>query len=153
MKHALPSVRTFTDTDNTDWDGHAVWEPIGVSPLLRFVKYEDEGWLVVHYDSPYVESDDIRTLQTLVVYLEQDSTLIGGATRYLTDPQALIPVAQRNLDDEKRPATEDEVRIRFSPEDGTAVIFDHRLLHDAEKVSGAGNKIIIRTDIMYRKVR
>lgn len=153
IKDQIPAQRVFTDADNTDWDSHEVWEPIGISPLLRFIKYTDGGWLVVHYDSPYVESDDVRTLQSVVIYVQQSDTITGGATRYMTDPQAGIPIAQRNLYDQARPATEDEVRLRFSPEEGTAVIFDHRLLHDAELVAGEGSKIIIRTDILYRKVK
>lgn len=153
IKDNFPAKRVFTDADNTDWDGHEVWEPIGISPLLRFIKYTDGGWLVVHYDAPYVESDEVRTLQSVVIYLDQTETLQGGATRYMEDPQAGIPIAQRNLNDQTRQASEEEVRLRFSPEHGTAVVFDHRLLHDAEKVTGEGNKIIIRTDIMYRKVK
>lgn len=153
IKDQIPATRVFTDADNTDWDGHEVWEPIGVSPLLRFIKYTDGGWLVVHYDAPYVESEDVRTLQSVVIYIHQSDTIKGGATRYMHDPQAGTPIAERNLNDQARAATEDEVRLRFAPEDGTAVIFDHRLLHDAELVEGDGEKIIIRTDIMYRKVK
>jgi hypothetical protein len=153
LKPHFPATRVFTDADNTDWDGHEEWEPIGISPLLRFIKYTDGGWLVVHYDAPYVESEDVRTLQSVVIYLDQTDTLKGGATRYMTDPQAGIPIAERNLNDQARQATEDEVRLHFSPEHGTAVVFDHRLLHDAELVTGEGNKTIIRTDIMYRKVK
>lgn len=152
IKHAFPNVRVFNDKDNTDWDDHEEWEPIGVSPLLRFIKYTEGGWLVVHYDAPYVESDDVRTLQSLVVYLDHNN-VTGGATRYLNDPQAHIPVAQRELKDEQRAANEDEVRIRFAPDNGYGVVFDHRLLHDAELVQGEGQKVIIRTDIMYRKVK
>lgn len=151
IKHAFPKTRVFTSADNTDFDDHEIWEPIGVSPLLRFIKYEDGGWLVVHYDAPYIESDEIRTLQSFVIYLED--TIEGGATRYLNDPQAHLPITERDLSDQKRAADEDEVKIRFAPANGSAVVFDHRLLHDAEKVTGEGNKIIIRTDIMYRKVR
>lgn len=153
IKDQIPAIRVFTDADNTDWDGHEVWEPIGISPLLRFIKYTDGGWLVVHYDAPYVESEDVRTLQSVVIYVHQDESITGGATRYMTDPQAGIPIAARNLNDQARRATEDEVRLRFTPEEGTAVIFDHRLLHDAELVEGEGTKIIIRTDILYRKVK
>lgn len=153
IKDQIPATRVFTDADNTDWDGHEVWEPIGVSPLLRFIKYTDGGWLVVHYDAPYVESEDVRTLQSMVIYLDQTDTITGGATRFMEDPQAGIPVAQRNLNDQARQATEEEVRLTFSPKHGTAMIFDHRLLHDAELVQGEGHKIIIRTDIMYRKVK
>ena len=153
IKDQLPATRIFTDSDNTDWDNHEIWEPFGISPLLRFIKYTEGGWLVVHYDAPYVESEDVRTLQSVVIYLTQSDTIEGGATRFMHDPQAGIPIAERNLNDQARAATEEEVRLRFSPSDGTAVIFDHRLLHDAELVQGSGEKIIIRTDIMYRKVK
>jgi hypothetical protein len=153
IKHAFPTVRVFTDADNTDWDDHEEWEPFGVSPLLRFIKYENGGWLVVHYDAPYIQSEDVRTLQSFVIYLQHDETITGGATRYLNDPQATIPVRDRKLSDEQRAAEEEEVRLRFSPDAGTGVIFDHRLLHDAELVEGDGSKVIIRTDIMYRRVK
>lgn len=153
IKPHLVSPRRFNDADNTDWDGHELWEPFAVSSLLRFIKYESGGWLVVHYDAPYVESEDVRTLQSLVIYLQTPDTLTGGGTRYMHDPQQSLPVSERNLEDEPRAAKDDEVRLRFAPPNGTGVIFDHRLLHDAEMVGGEGSKIIIRTDIMYRKVK
>jgi len=153
IKNHLPKVRVFDDSDNTDWDDHEVWEPIGVSPLLRFIKYNEDGWLVVHYDSPYIESEDVRTLQSLVIYLQHDDDIAGGSTRFIDDPQWNIPVKDRDLSDQMRAAEEHEVKVKLSPNNGSAIIFDHRLLHDAEIVKGQGSKIIIRTDIMYRKVK
>lgn len=152
IKHAFPPVRTFNDDDNTDWDSHERWEPFAVSPLLRFIKYEEGGWLVAHYDAPYIESENVRTLQSLVVYLHHDITVDGGATRYMHDEQGSVPVSRRNLSDLCRAATEEEIRLSLKPSERKAVIFDHRLLHDAERVTGQGSKIIIRTDILYRKV-
>lgn len=153
IKDSIPSQRTFTAKDATDWDNHSLWEPIGVSSLLRFIKYETNGWLVAHYDAPYIESEEIRTLSSLVIYLDNDPKIQGGATRYLFDPQYGLPLEQRDLSDWDRGATEEEVRFRLVPETGTGVIFDHRLFHDAEKVYGQGQKTIIRTDILYRKVK
>lgn len=153
IKGSIPRYRSFGPRDNTDYDEHELWEAVGVSPLLRFIRYVDGGWLVVHYDAPYVQDEETRTLQSLVIYLNHDERLKGGATRYLHDPQGEIPVRERELFDQIRPAREEEVRERFLPADNTGVIFDHRLLHDAERVSGEGNKTIIRTDILYRKVR
>ena len=153
VKPFIPAQRSFTDHDATDWDGHELWEPIGVSQLLRFIKYENGGWLVAHYDAPYIESEDVRTLQSLVIYLDHDENITGGATRYLKDPEPGKSVTERNLADWDRGATEDEVRFRLTPEAGTGVIFDHRLFHDAEKVVGNGRKTIIRTDILYRKIK
>jgi hypothetical protein len=153
IQKILPSQRVFTKKDATDWDSHPLWEPIGVSSLLRFIKYENGGWLVAHYDAPYIESDEIRTLSSLVIYLDNDTNIKGGATRYLFDPQPGVPVDQRNLEDWDRGAKPEEVRFSLAPNAGTGVIFDHRLFHDAEKVEGSGQKTIIRTDILYRKVK
>jgi hypothetical protein len=153
IKEFLPAQRVFTEKDATDWDDHPLWEPIGVSQLLRFIRYENGGWLVAHYDAPYIESEDVRTLSSLVIYLDKDKNITGGATRYLKDPEPGVLLKDRNLNDWDRAATEEEVRYRFAPDAGTGVIFDHRLFHDAERVTGTGHKTIIRTDILYRKVK
>ncbi len=149
---AFPRERVFTDEDPTDWDDHQVWEPVGVSPLLRFIRYENGGWLVAHYDAPYIQDDNVRTLSSLVIYLDADENIQGGATRYMFDPEPGVLLKDRDLSDWDRGALDEEVRYRLIPEAGTGVVFDHRLFHDAEKVIGVGHKTIIRTDILYRKV-
>lgn len=148
----IPEHKICNDSTNTDWDGHSVWEPIGVNPLLRFIKYTDGGYLVPHYDASYVASDEERTLASLVIYLDRDPAVTGGAVQFLADPQAHLPVRMRNLEDLKEPAREEDVRISLHPKPASALIFDHRILHESQKVVGNGQKTIIRTDIMYRKV-
>lgn len=152
IKSFFPAVRVFSASDPTDWDEHALWQPFAVSSLLRFIRYEDNGWLVAHYDSPYIESEDVRTLSSLVIYLDKDPKVTGGATRFLFDPEPGKTVAERDLKDWDRAATENEVRLHLTPAAGTGVVFDHRLFHDAEKVKGSGYKTIVRTDILYKKV-
>jgi len=152
IKSAFPDVRELSEKDSTDWDGHVLWRPVGVSPLLRFIKYKDGGWLVAHYDSPFIENAERRTLSSLVIYLDKDPNISGGATRYMFDPEPGVPVEKRNLADWSRGALEHEVRYPLTPEAGTGIVFDHRLFHDAEKVYGSGCKTIIRTDILYEKV-
>lgn len=147
----IPAVRHFDENAKTDWDHHEQWEPIGINPLLRFIKYTDGGLLVPHYDAPYVASDEERTLMSFVVYLDNDPNLEGGAVRFLHDPQENVRLEDRNLADLTEPATEDEVRISLHPTPGSAVVFDHRVLHESQLVQGTGQKTIIRTDIVYRK--
>lgn len=152
IKPNLPDVKECDEKTNTDWDGHATWEPIGVNPLLRFIKYTDGGLLIPHYDAPYIASEDTRTLMSLVIYLDNDPDVRGGALHFLKDPQAEVPVAQRNLNDLTEPASDEEVLLSITPKVNSAVLFDHRILHESQKLVGAGQKTIIRTDIMYRKI-
>jgi hypothetical protein len=150
----LPTVRTMEACTPTDHDGHARWRPVGVNPLFRFIRYDDGGQLVAHYDAAYEESTDRRTLMSVVIY---QTTNASGATRFLKDPQAGKPMSDMDFSDWDRVGTEDEILLRNQPTIGDAIIFDHRLLHDGEYYK-PGNflsdkeKVIIRTDIMFEKV-
>lgn len=147
----LPKVKHCDDATNTDWDGHDEWEAIGVNPLLRFIKYTDGGMLIPHYDAPYIASDDERTLASVVIYLDNDASMTGGAVQFLKDEQAYLPVDKRDLSDQGKMSAEDDVLISLHPLAGSALVFDHRILHESQLVKGIGQKTIIRTDIMYRK--
>lgn len=147
----IPQVKHCDDSANTDWDGHEKWIPVGVNPLLRFIKYTDGGYLVPHYDAPYVASDEERTLASVVIYLDNDATMTGGAVQFLNDPQSNIPVHLRNLDDLTEESKAEDVIVSLHPKPGSALVFDHRILHESQRISGPGQKTIIRTDIMYRK--
>lgn len=137
----------------TDIDDHEVWRPVGISPLLRFVRYENNGGLVPHYDAPYVENDHTRTLKSLIIYLDDDPHIDGGETRFLYDSQAATPVPARNLNDglELLPRDTPQIRHSVKPTPGMGLIFPHRIWHDSAPVIGEGVKTILRTDIMYTK--
>jgi hypothetical protein len=152
IKPNLPNVKECNEKTNTDWDNHSEWEPIGVNPLLRFIKYTDGGLLIPHYDAPYIASEDTRTLMSLVIYLDNDPDVTGGALHFLNDKQAGIPVTERDLNDLTEPAGNDDVLLSMTPKANSAVLFDHRILHESQKLTGTGQKTIIRTDIMYRKI-
>ena len=47
--------------------------------------------------------------------------------------------------------TEDEVLFNVFPKAGNAILFEHRLLHDAEEVIDE-DKIILFTDLIYEKI-
>ena len=142
--------RKLSFASKTDWDGHELWEPIGINPLFRYIRYDSRGKLVVHYDAPYIESEDVRSLVTMIMYLTTNS---NGATRFVRDPQTFTPVDQMDFSDWDRNATPDEVALKINPRAGDAVFFDHRMLHDSEPlIEGDPEKIIIRSDVMFRKV-
>lgn len=146
----LETDREYNDSVYTDWDGHSKWEPIGINPLFRCIRYTDKGLLVPHYDGSYVESDDVRSLTTVVLYLEGNK--ICGATRFLKEEQLEKPLNDWNRSDWTRLATEEEITNKIYGEPGDAVLFDHWILHDSEPML-EGRKTIIRTDVMYKKVK
>lgn len=151
LRGCLPAVRLFDATSaETDWDGHPVWQPVGINPLFRFIRYLDGGKLVPHYDAPYVETPLRRTLMSLVVYLD-DPAGGQGATRFIRDPQDGMPLAERDLADWTRDAEFNEVVARSEPRAGKAIVFDHRVLHDSEAISGDTVKTIVRTDIVFER--
>lgn len=153
IRRFLPEVKICDDSTATDWDGTRQWRAVGVNPLLRFIKYTDGGLLVPHYDAPYVADQNTRTLSSLVIYLNSNSDrATGGETRFLHDPQAQTPVADRVLYDEKDPATDDRVKRTVLPVSGQALLFDHRILHESHRMDGPGEKIIVRTDIVYERM-
>jgi hypothetical protein len=144
----------------TDWwqptgTGELVtsWEPVAVSPLLRFMKYEQDSEHYAHYDAGFFYPDGIhRTLKSLVIYLTTNEI---GATRFIRDGQEDDKVWERNHDDWNRPVREDEVLNASYPKKGKALIFDHRLCHDVQQFQPSTEgevRIIIRGDIIYRPI-
>jgi NAD+ synthetase len=147
----LSVVRVMDTNTATDWDGCPVWRAVGVSSLMRFIRYPEGGALVPHYDAPYIYNDERRTLMSVIVYLTNSKGAVGGVTRFIADPERQRPLAERNYNDWNRFAKEKEVLCSISPNSGTALIFDHRILHDSEVLSEGAPKIILRTDIIFEQ--
>lgn len=143
--------RTFSEQGHADWQGHSTWEAVGVNSLFRFILYKPgEGELVAHYDAPYVANSELSSLYTLLLYLTdaQDE----GATRFLHDEQQCLPFSQRDFSDWSRCALPEEVAFTSMPQAGDALVFEHRLLHDSQPVTRQ-SKLVMRSDVMFRKVR
>jgi hypothetical protein len=150
IKGHIQGVQVFNEFATTDWDEHPRWEPIGINPLFRFIKYTNNGVLVPHYDAPFIEDADTRSLSSVVIYLSD--IFYSGATRFIADTQSQVPFAERNHQDWAEEATDEQSLLKITPLSGDTLIFDHYLLHDSERLQGDQIKTIIRTDIMYRKV-
>lgn len=147
-------IRSMNDNTSTDWwqEGkHKNWKPTGVSPLLRFMRYEKAGLHYAHYDAGFIYPDGIhRTLMSMVIYLTSNN--YGGSTRLINDGQENLPVWERNHDDWTRPVDTKEVIASISPKQGRVFIFDHRICHDVEEHKGDESRIIIRGDIIFKKI-
>lgn len=150
LKPFMAETWDYNPYTPTDHDNHAKWKPIGVNPLMRFIRYDEGGQLVGHYDAAYVKDDNQRSLMSLILYITNNSN--GGATRFLRDPQAGKRMDEMDFSDWDRSGNNDEVIYTNHPEAGSALLFNHRMLHDGQPLGPRSpGKLIIRTDLMFEK--
>ncbi len=158
----IPMIRTIpqgTDVDANSVDPKAiVWRAVGINPALRFIKYDPkaDNKLYPHYDAPPAGRNTPDTLDSLVVYLTDSEEGMGGETGFIVDPQATIPVLERDVSkDWDRVARPDEVITKVNPQKGHALIFPHRALHSSIGLNPESReeKVIIRSDIIWEPVR
>jgi hypothetical protein len=97
--------------------------PIGANERFRCYRYEAGQRFAAHFDGAFVRDNGERSLLTFMVYLNEG--FAGGETRFLEWDRAVV-----------------------SPRVGTALLFQHRLLHEGALVV-AGVKYVLRTDVMY----
>jgi hypothetical protein len=148
----LPAERRVEATTPTDWHWptpHRRWRPVGVSPLLRFMRYDAGGRHHGHYDRSFDHGDGRRTLMSLVLYLTEVAAGWGGRTRFLRDGQEHLPVELRRHDDWPREARGHEVLAAVRPERGAVLLFDHRMCHDIERYDGPVPRVIVRGDVVF----
>jgi prolyl 4-hydroxylase len=88
----------------------------GANPRLRVYRYERGQRHRAHWDSVVELPGGVRSLLTLVFYLNEDFT--GGDTDF------------------------PELRERIVPRTGRALLFQHRILHEATEVT-SGEKFVL----------
>jgi len=96
---------------------------VGANPRLRLYRYEPGQRHGAHWDTVVELEGGVQSLLTLVFYLNDDFE--GGQTDFPELGQVIAP---------KR---------------GSALLFQHRILHEATSVR-SGEKFVLRTDILYR---
>lgn len=104
---------------------------VGLNARLRFCRYRDGQSFAIHRDGAWDNGDGGRSRLTLQVYLNDAGEFSGGDTRFFAERAATAPA------------------FIVRPERGAAIVFDHALWHDGAPVS-AGEKRVLRTDVMYR---
>jgi hypothetical protein len=156
FRHDKFKIKTATQYVPTDVDisnGNCLYRYHSVSPLLRFMKYENGSFHYPHYDAGYVyKNTNCRTLKSFVIYLTGNDKEFGGSTRFINDEQKDIKTEYRNHADWNRLPYEREVIDRIYPKKGRVLVFDHRICHDVEKYIGSDPRIIIRGDLIYEKI-
>ena len=96
---------------------------VGANPRLRLYRYEPGQRHGAHWDTVVELPGGVQSLLTLVFYLNDDFG--GGATDF------------------------PELTRTISPRRGSALLFQHRILHEACVVEH-GEKFVLRTDVLYR---
>lgn len=98
---------------------------VGANERLRCYRYQPGEYFGLHYDGSYARNERERSLLTFMVYLNDMSEAEGGETNF------------------------PELEKSFRPRQGSALLFQHMLLHEGARVV-AGTKYAIRSDIMYQ---
>ncbi len=96
---------------------------VGANPRLRLYRYEPGQKHGAHWDTVVELPGGVESLLTLVFYLNDDFE--GGATDF------------------------PELKRVIVPRRGRALLFQHRILHEATSVV-RGEKYVLRTDVLYR---
>lgn len=146
---AVPDEREMQDLTATDWAPQRRWRKLGLSPVLRFMRYDSGGQHCCHYDQSFDYGDGRRTLMSVVFYLSEVAEGTGGCTRFVRDGQEARPIPERSFGDWTRLTREDEVILGVRPQLGSALLFDHRLCHDVEHYSGECPRVIVRGDVVF----
>ncbi|MEO7332144.1 MAG: 2OG-Fe(II) oxygenase [Minicystis sp.] len=94
----------------------------GGNPRLRLYRYGPGEHHGAHWDTVVELPGGLRSLLTLVFYLNDDFE--GGDTEF------------------------PELEKRITPRAGMALLFQHRILHEATRVL-RGEKLVLRTDVLY----
>jgi prolyl 4-hydroxylase len=106
-------------------DGRVVMEATGVHLPLRVYRYEPGQHFGPHQDQSYFGPNGEKSLLTLMVYLNEGFE--GGETEFPEQGQTIVPRT------------------------GTALLFQHMVLHAGNRVA-QGTKLVLRSDVLYRRV-
>jgi prolyl 4-hydroxylase len=98
---------------------------VGANERFRCYKYDPGQRFAPHYDGAFIRDATERSLLTLIVYLNDDYE--GGSTAF------------------------HDFDVRVRPRRGTALLFQHLLLHEGCTVT-SGIKYAMRSDVMYRTI-
>lgn len=120
---------------------NTLWTPVSISPYFRFIEYTKNGELIPHYDTPHKYDSETFTLKTLVLSL---TTNKEGATEFYFEDC----IDYKDYDDLilKDPVT------KYEHESGSMLMFDHRVLHQVKPIKKDETKLIIRTDLIYKRI-
>lgn len=145
----------FNDHSPVDWKSDNpnnlnYWVPLHVSPVFRYMKYQEGGKHAVHYDATYKVKDNplVRTVLSGVLYLTDNEVY----TRFIEDYQGNLPFHNRDHEDWTEDVQESDVLRTVKSEQGKVLLFPHYLPHDVSQNIEGKERIIIRFDVFYQAI-
>jgi hypothetical protein len=123
-RRVLPHVPARMSTELGS-RGRVAMEVAGVHLPVRIYRYEPGQHFGLHQDQSYFGDDGTKSLLTYMVYLNEGFE--GGETDFPEQQQTIVPRT------------------------GTALLFQHMLLHAGRRVT-SGSKLVLRSDVLYRPV-
>jgi predicted 2-oxoglutarate/Fe(II)-dependent dioxygenase YbiX len=122
FRRILPHVppQMTTEVGNR---GRVPMNVTGIYMPLRIYRYEIGQHFGLHQDQAYMADRDTMCLLTLMVYLNDGFS--GGETDFPEQGKTIVPKT------------------------GTALLFQHKLLHAGRAVT-QGAKYVLRSDVLYR---
>jgi leukotriene-A4 hydrolase len=126
------------------------WRADGVNAKLLFGRYPPGGHFAPHTDGSTVHSFNRRSLYSLIFYLNDCES--GGETVLFQPPDNTADTSHYLFDSANRYRWPSEWEIgRARPIEGSVLAFPQELPHEGTPVGEGCEKVIIRTDIMYRR--
>ena len=114
------------------------YEPYGLNPCFRFVRYGPGGYFAPHHDGGFANGETDTSIKTFMLYL--NDVVDGGRTNFFTEAQTHY----------KRPNPA-RLRHSFRPRAGSCLVFNHAITHDGSDVV-SGEKWILRSEVMYQRL-
>jgi len=113
-----------------------LWRPDGLNPCFRVCRYAPGGFFQPHHDGGFDVSDQMRSIKTFMIYLNDGFE--GGPTTFYDETQPRY-----------QSAVPEKAIYALKPERGSCLVFNQRITHDGGKLK-SGTKYILRTEVMYR---
>jgi hypothetical protein len=130
VKHYLPA--TIEDSSGIKAE-NGLWQLAGLNSRLRFCRYSANQYFNRHLDGVHYQSASCQSKLTFMVYLNGANDFGGGRTLFYKTKET------------------DEVWASYIPRQGDLIVFGHNIWHEGEVLS-AGEKFVLRSDILYTKV-
>lgn len=136
-----------------------IWLPCGLNECFKLARYNQGCRFSPHIDGPWVPSDDVASIFTVLIYLNgPDSTSFpfkGGETNFLSPPCGVNSTSAEtnNIDGGLIAKSQRHHSVISSvvPKTGSALIFEHNMLHEGAPII-EGVKYILRTEVLFRRV-
>jgi len=125
------------------------WEPFKINECNRISHYsKNSKGFKCHYDSQYVHSENIKSVFTLLIYLNDNYK--NGETVFYTKKDSKYMNVTCDQEMLLNGGEETYDKYVISPSKGSCILFNHDIIHMSNEIK-KGNKYILRTDIVYRK--